>query len=111
MANSEHVEILKEGVQAWNQWREVNPGVRPDLDGVGLVRERCALPLVVGVETKTGGRRPPLLLRTSDPAFRRPRFSGTYSRDLRALLQRDQQASAARANIQERLTGRGHRRD
>ena len=36
MANPEHVEILKEGVEAWNQWRKDNPGVRPDLRGAAV---------------------------------------------------------------------------
>lgn len=31
MANPEHVEILKQGVEAWNRWREQNPFVEPDL--------------------------------------------------------------------------------
>ena len=31
MANSEHVEILKQGVKAWNKWREENPTIVPDL--------------------------------------------------------------------------------
>ncbi len=31
MANPEHVEILEQGVEAWNEWRELNPEVRPDL--------------------------------------------------------------------------------
>jgi uncharacterized protein YjbI with pentapeptide repeats len=30
MANSEHLTILKEGVEVWNQWREENPTVKPD---------------------------------------------------------------------------------
>ena len=30
MANPEHVKILKEGVEAWNKWREENPGIVPD---------------------------------------------------------------------------------
>ncbi len=34
MANSEHVAILKQGVEAWNKWREENPNVKPDLHGV-----------------------------------------------------------------------------
>ena len=33
MANPDHLEILKQGVEAWNQWREDNPGVFPDLSG------------------------------------------------------------------------------
>jgi uncharacterized protein YjbI with pentapeptide repeats len=31
MANDEHVAILKQGVTAWNAWRDENPDVRPDL--------------------------------------------------------------------------------
>lgn len=36
MANPEHVAILKQGVDAWNQWRGENPDVRPDLSDVVL---------------------------------------------------------------------------
>jgi uncharacterized protein YjbI with pentapeptide repeats len=36
MANQEHLDILKQGVEVWNRWREINPGVRPDLRGVYL---------------------------------------------------------------------------
>jgi len=31
MANSEHLEILKQGVATWNAWREKNPQIWPDL--------------------------------------------------------------------------------
>lgn len=31
MANPEHLAKLKEGVEPWNQWRELNPGIWPDL--------------------------------------------------------------------------------
>src|SRR6266581_3350718 len=31
MANNEHLQILKKGVIAWNQWRKWNPGLKPDL--------------------------------------------------------------------------------
>src|SRR5271157_2476627 len=30
MANPEHLAKLKEGVEAWNQWRKENPDIRPD---------------------------------------------------------------------------------
>lgn len=42
MANTEHLEKLKQGVDAWNQWRRDNPDIRPDLTGlhVGTLRER-----------------------------------------------------------------------
>jgi hypothetical protein len=36
MANEEHLNILKQGVEAWNRWREEDPGVRPDLSGANL---------------------------------------------------------------------------
>lgn len=36
MANEEYLEILKQGVNAWNRWREDNPDVRPDLSGADL---------------------------------------------------------------------------
>ena len=39
MANSAHVEILMNGVQAWNNWRKMNPDVRPDLREIDLHRE------------------------------------------------------------------------
>ena len=29
MANEEHLARLKQGVEAWNQWREANPGSVP----------------------------------------------------------------------------------
>ncbi len=31
MANEEHLKILKQGVEAWNRWRQENPDVQPDL--------------------------------------------------------------------------------
>jgi TIR domain/Pentapeptide repeats (8 copies) len=36
MANPEHVEILKQGVQVWNQWRQEFPKIVPDLSGADL---------------------------------------------------------------------------
>src|SRR5712691_7581284 len=36
MANDQHVAILKQGVAAWNAWREKNPDVRPDLSEAEL---------------------------------------------------------------------------
>jgi uncharacterized protein YjbI with pentapeptide repeats len=37
MANEEHLEILKKGVEAWNRWRQRNPEVVPDLRGAKLI--------------------------------------------------------------------------
>lgn len=36
MANPEHVEILKQGVEVWNRWREANKDLLPDLSGTDL---------------------------------------------------------------------------
>ena len=36
MANQEHLAKLKEGVEAWNQWRDKNPDLQPDLQGANL---------------------------------------------------------------------------
>ncbi len=37
MANPEHLEILKQGVSAWNQWRADNPALEPDFDRAFLM--------------------------------------------------------------------------
>jgi hypothetical protein len=34
MANQEHLEILKQGVKVWNEWRREHPDIRPDLRGI-----------------------------------------------------------------------------
>ena len=36
MGNPEHLEILKQGVEVWNQWREDNPNVKPHLSDSDL---------------------------------------------------------------------------
>jgi hypothetical protein len=36
MANDEHVALLKQGVDAWNKWRDENPDAYPDLRGANL---------------------------------------------------------------------------
>ncbi len=38
MANPEHLEIVKQGVEQWNKWRKENPEVWPDLSGADLKR-------------------------------------------------------------------------
>jgi hypothetical protein len=37
MANEEHLARLKQGVVAWNQWREANHAIQPDLRGADLI--------------------------------------------------------------------------
>jgi hypothetical protein len=36
MANPEHLEILKQGAEAWNFWRSEHPGLQPDLTGMTI---------------------------------------------------------------------------
>jgi uncharacterized protein YjbI with pentapeptide repeats len=36
MANDDHIAKLKEGVPAWNAWRDENPDIRPDLSWADL---------------------------------------------------------------------------
>jgi hypothetical protein len=36
MANPEHLEILKRGVEGWNNWREEHPDIEPDLSAADL---------------------------------------------------------------------------
>jgi hypothetical protein len=36
MANDEHVALLKQGVDAWNAWRDEDRNIRPDLSGANL---------------------------------------------------------------------------
>jgi uncharacterized protein YjbI with pentapeptide repeats len=51
MANPEHLDILKEGVGAWNRWREEDLSTRPDLSSTSLSHQdlrganfhRCSL--------------------------------------------------------------------
>ena len=38
MANPEHLDILKQGVEVWNEWREENPEIIIDLKGAKLSR-------------------------------------------------------------------------
>jgi hypothetical protein len=38
MADQKHLDILKQGMQAWNKWREEHPDIRPNLSGANLSR-------------------------------------------------------------------------
>ena len=38
MANEEHLDILRQGVEAWNQWRKEHPNIQPDLASADLNR-------------------------------------------------------------------------
>ncbi len=36
MANPKHLDVCKQGVEAWNRWREDNPETQPDLSDAEL---------------------------------------------------------------------------
>ena len=36
MANQEHLDILKQGGEIWNKWRQEHPEIKPNLGGAGL---------------------------------------------------------------------------
>ena len=36
MADPEHLDLLKQGVSHWNQWRRENPAIQPTLSGADL---------------------------------------------------------------------------
>ena len=40
MYNAEHLQILKQGAAAWNQWREQNPEIHPYLRGANLTKAK-----------------------------------------------------------------------
>jgi uncharacterized protein YjbI with pentapeptide repeats len=39
MADPEHVAKLLEGVEAWNEWRQANPNIKPDLQSVDFTAD------------------------------------------------------------------------
>jgi hypothetical protein len=41
MANQEHLELLKQGVEGWNQWRKEHPDIQPDLSLANLSGAYC----------------------------------------------------------------------
>ena len=40
MANQEHLDILKKGVEEWNAWRIANPDISPNLSGADLTNTK-----------------------------------------------------------------------
>jgi hypothetical protein len=42
MTNKEHVKILEQGVEAWNEWREEYPDIRPNLFEADLAHHQLA---------------------------------------------------------------------
>ena len=50
MANSEHLKILNQGVEAWNRWRLDNKGIKPDLSRADLANAELADVLLEGAD-------------------------------------------------------------
>lgn len=50
MANKEHLEILKQGVETWNKWRLENHKIRPDLSGADFGDMNLSFALLVNVD-------------------------------------------------------------
>jgi hypothetical protein len=48
MANPEHLKILKQGVEAWNRWRDQNRGIKPDLSKSDLRRADLGAAHLIG---------------------------------------------------------------
>jgi uncharacterized protein YjbI with pentapeptide repeats len=40
MVNNEHLALLKQGVEVWNDWRKNNGGVKPNLRGAEMLSAR-----------------------------------------------------------------------
>jgi uncharacterized protein YjbI with pentapeptide repeats len=52
MANQKHLDKLKEGVEAWNQWRREHPDIQPDLSGANLNGAKLSEIDLSGVQLK-----------------------------------------------------------
>jgi hypothetical protein len=50
MANPEHLDILKQGVEVWNAWRDQNEDIRPDLSGANLTGANLTGAYLTGVD-------------------------------------------------------------
>ncbi len=50
MANEEHLKILKQGVEAWNGWREKNPQITLDLSGANLIEADLSGANLIGAD-------------------------------------------------------------
>lgn len=42
MANQEHLKILRQGTETWNQWRKENPETEPDLSEITFVEDNLS---------------------------------------------------------------------
>ena len=50
MANESHLSVLKQGVESWNQWREQDRNIKPDLSEADLPRVSLSGAALWGVD-------------------------------------------------------------
>src|SRR5262249_22087846 len=48
MANPEHLDILKQGVRTWNEWRKGNPDIKPSLESADLSKTDLRQAILTG---------------------------------------------------------------
>jgi hypothetical protein len=53
MASKKHVARLRQGVEAWNQWRRENPKICPDLSRAVLIRASLSGAICAGPISST----------------------------------------------------------
>lgn len=52
MANPEHLAKLKEGIEAWNEWRKENSALKPDFSGANLAESDLRMANLKGADLK-----------------------------------------------------------
>jgi uncharacterized protein YjbI with pentapeptide repeats len=72
MANDEHVALLKQGVDAWNAWREENSNLRPDLATANLITANLSGANLSGASLSEGSLSGANLYLTSEAFTSRP---------------------------------------
>jgi len=50
MADQQHLDLLKQGVEAWNQWRREHPEIRPDLRDANLRQAHLSRAFLAGAD-------------------------------------------------------------
>jgi uncharacterized protein YjbI with pentapeptide repeats len=96
MANPEHLAKLKEGVEAWNQWRRDFPDVRPFLNGADLRGVDFRVPDPVSRDHPGSGKFLGNLLRQINYA---PSEVGVNFEDVELNDARFNEANLVRANL------------
>lgn len=98
MANAEHIALLKEGVDTWNEWRKEHTSVEPDLSGAALKSARLDGANFGWVDLSTADVRGSSLFKAN------LRHSGLRGADLREVDLRDSDLQSA-ALCQTKLHG------